>query len=329
MHTLLIPFSGSDRMPKRAIKPTKPFVFGIPHDTILKRAIYPYHLVTTEQVIRLLYRKGTYTTAMTHLKAMRDNKYVQYSFLPTLRGNRPYLHFLGPAGKKALKAEGMDLVTYFEKAELDSLSYGWKMHVLELNDFLIAAATLSKSVPTITLVDWLHDFTIARNPPASLNTHGQVAEVHPDGFVHFTHTLTRDGRERTRHYRFLVELDRGSESEDKIRRKIRDYLTIFEHGGLHTQFNAYTAKGEQAPLIILFPTTTGAQRVAILRKYLRLELKAHKPDIKEDSWINRMFKVASVPPLLSEQPDPKSMFCAPFWTSPYAEPEDKTSLISL
>lgn len=303
----------------------KPFLFGLHHDNILKRAIFPYHLVTPQQVTQLLYSKGTIQTVKGYLTDMYREKLVQRIVLATQIGKRPYAYFLGLKARKILKDEGVTIDTSFELEELQSRSYGWIMHLLELNSFLIAAATLEKSIPAIQLTDWLHDFTLARNPPAAVKRDGTVAEVKPDGFLHFVHTLILAGQEKTRHYRFLVELDRGSESEEKFRKKIRDYWIISEHGELHKRFQAKPTNR----FIVIFPTTAGEKRVELMRHYARTELKALKADIREDSYANIMFQFASIPPLMSEQPEQQALFCAPIWTPPYHESAQKTTLIEL
>jgi hypothetical protein len=306
--------------PKSSQKKQKPFVFNLHHHTILREALYPYHLVTDEQIIKLLFNQGSRSTVKAHLAAMAEQKLTGRIVLPTATGRRPYLNYLGIQGKRVLEREdGYTVTTYYEYSDLQTRSFGWKMHLLELNDFLIAARLLSKSVPEITLADWLHDFTITKNPPSALGKNGERIVIEPDGFLHFIHTLQVAEREKKRHYYLLVELDRGTETLTKIAEKIRGYLYLFETGTLHKHFNAYSPKGEQLPLIIVFPTTDGETRLAALRKCARLELEAYKSDVKASSWINIMFKFASIPPLKKTPLEPKTLFCSPIWQTAIGE----------
>lgn len=155
---------------------------------------------------------------------------TQSMTLPTAKGRRPHVFFLGTLGRKTLRDEDTETPVYFEKAALQTPSYGWLMHLLETNDFMINAATLEKSVPEVHLEEWEHDFAIAKTSPTALNTDGKVAQVHPDGFLHFTITKGIT----TKHARFLVELDRGTESEGKLRKKIRDILILHDREALQT-----------------------------------------------------------------------------------------------
>jgi hypothetical protein len=302
-------------------QPVIPILTGVQYK-IIKDALYPYHLLTARQITRLLYpteKLGNFTTIKTRLKALTDAKYLIAAHLPTAEGVRPYVYALGLNGRKSLSAEGYEITIIFEKNELETRSPGWYFHLLELNDFLISAATLEAREPSLHLSEYLHDFTIHKNPPAAFKKDGKLVQVTPDGFLHFIHTLRVAEQERRRHYRILVELDRGSESEQKIKEKIRSYLVLFEAGNLHAHFKAYNAKGEQQPLMIVFPTTDGESRVEALRDYTRTELKAYKEDVKASSFVNTMFKFASVPALMQPALDPKTLFCAPIWHTPYGD----------
>jgi hypothetical protein len=297
---------GRDYHPRfHPIERKKPFVFTPSHDTILKEAISPYHLLTSEQTTRLLYSSGTLKTVKSYLNAMTDVKLTQSLCLPTARGRRPFLYFLGTAGRKTLRDEGVETSIYFEKADLQTRSYGWLMHLLETNDFLISAAILEKSVPGIHLEEWEHDFAIAKNPPTTLNIDGKTAQVHPDGFLHFT--ISKNGK--TKHARFLLELDRGTESEGKLRRKIRDFLVLHDREALQTRFRGNV-------LTILFATTAGERRVERLRQITREELEAFDKTIGAKSFRNQMFKFAAIPPLMNSPLDPRTLFCEPFWLAP-------------
>src|SRR5690348_4760610 len=107
----------------------KPFHTGV-LDRILKEAIYPYHLLTARQITRLLHptaKLGNLTTIQARLKALTDAKYLTAAHLPTADGVRPYVYCLGQAGRKILRDEGFDIDIYFEKADLQTRSYGWFM----------------------------------------------------------------------------------------------------------------------------------------------------------------------------------------------------------
>jgi len=297
---------GRDYHPRfHLVERKKPFVFTPSHDTILKEAISKYHLLTSEQITRLLYSSGTLKTVKAYLTAMTDVKLTQSLTLPTAKGRRPFVYFLGAAGRKTLREEGVETPVYFEKADLQTRSYGWLMHLLETNDFLISAATLEKAVPGIHLEEWEHDFAIAKTPPTALSTDGKLAQVHPDGFLH--HTITNGST--IKHARFLLELDRGTESEGKLRKKIRDILILHDRQSLQTRFRGNV-------LTILFATTAGERRVTRLRQITREELDAVDKTIGATSYRNQMFKFAAIPPLMQPPLTPMKLFCDPLCLVP-------------
>lgn len=282
-------------------------------DKILKDALAPYYLLTAKQITRLLYptaKLGMYTTIKQRLARLTRAEFLTVAHLPTAEGVRPFVYCLGYNGRKLLKNDGYTTTTFFEKTDLKTRSYGWFMHLLETNDFLIQAAILEKSDPAVFLFDWQHDFAIAANSIATSDQTGKRVEIKPDGFLDFRSTNTRESEQKTKRFCFLVELDRGTERDEKFRQKIRNYLTAHEQEKLTTHFRT-------KQLTIIFPTTAGARRVEKMRYLTRLELG----DTKEDSYRNQMFKFAAVPPLMQQPQDSKTLFCTPAWLAPYGTKE--------
>jgi Replication-relaxation len=304
---------GYQPMPKTQSRSHSPLVLSGVLDKILKEAVYPYHLLTAKQITRLLYpteKLGMHTTIKNRLKQLTDAKYLTAAHLPTADGVRPFVYYLGLQGRKLLKEEGYTIDTFFEKADLQTRSYGWFMHLLETNNFLIQAAILEKAVPSIHLFDWQHDFTIAANPILTTDPKGERVEIKPDGFLDFRYTFGKEAEPRTRRFCFLVELDRGTESDEKFRRKIRYYLIAHEQEKLTPHFHT-------KQLTIIFPTTAGARRVEKMRQLTRRELG----DSKEDSYRNQMFKFTAIPPLMQLPQDSKTLFCTPLWLLSYGTQE--------
>jgi Replication-relaxation len=312
------------QQPTRTAKPrrekTAPFTITGQLDRILQEAIYPYHFLTAPQITRALgYRKGTTTTVQERLKALTDNKYLHSFFLPLAQRQRPFVYCLGLQGKKYLEKQGLDLEVYYEPNQGEQRTYWFLMHTLELNDVLIAAATLEKSAPDVHLFDFRHDFTLKRDPVIALSKQGKQLHIVPDSFLDFRHTLTQDeGIQKTRRYCFLVELDRGTHSDKRFMQKLQDYLTSFEQEKLAAHF-------QTKRLTILFVTTAGARRVEKMRELARKVLKG----VSKDSFTNQMFKFASVPPLMEAPLDPTTIFCSPFWTTAYGEPTERQALMTL
>jgi hypothetical protein len=286
--------------------PIKPSYTGT-LDRILKEAIYPYHLLTARQITRLLYptKPGNLTAVQTRLKALADAKLLNAAHLPTAERVRPYVYFFAQAARKLLQEEGYEINIYFQPSEVETRSPGWYYHLLEVNNFDIAAATLEKFVPTVQISNFLHDFTIAKNPPASIKKDSKIIKINPDSFLQFKYQKG----ERTLYFRFFLELDRGTESRSTIIEKVIAYLTLFQAGILHK----YLDIPSERKLIVLFATTAGEKRVEYLREATRDAFKAYDETISATSYRNQQFFFASIPALMQEQPTPETIFCSPFW----------------
>lgn len=303
-------------MPRRATteQPAKkPFVYRGSHERIIKEALYLYYLLTARQITRLLYpseKLGMFTTVKERLAQLSREKYINSYPLPTSQGQRPLAYLLGLYGERSLAALGYDITMHRKLSEWKEKSYAWQMHLLELNDFLIAAKILEKSESRLYLFDWQHDLTIKANPATALGSKGKTITVSPDGFLDIR---TQAGKRAC----FLVELDRANNSNAKFKKKIQDIITCFDQGKLTAHFNA-------KKLTILFPTTAGERRVEQMRDLTRQALK--ELGITGEVYKTQMFHFAAVPPLTSDQPDPKTLFCSPVWTTPYGDPEEKIAL---
>ena len=284
------------------------------HDKILKNALYPYHFLTATQICRVLgYRLTTITTIRERLKQLTDNKYLHSFYLPLPQKQRPYVYALSMQGRRYLESEGMDVTTYYKPAEQEVRSYGFLMHTLELNEFIILAKLLEAQEPNLSLFDFQHDFTIKKTPITTLDAKGKIIKVIPDAFLDMR---TAAGKRAC----FLVELDRGTEGNEKFRRKIADSITSLQQGTLTKHFLA-------RKLTILYVTTAGHRRVEQMRNLTRLELKAQ--GIAADSYKAQMFKFATLPPLIEEPADPETIFCTPYWLSAYGDPTELETLIDL
>jgi Replication-relaxation len=307
---------GRETMRRTSTRSRKPVLLSGVLDKILREAIYPYHFLTARQITRLLYpteKQGMFTTIKARLKLLTDAKYLTAFHMPTKEGVRPYVYCLGMQGRKYLRAEGMDVFVYYEPEEVEIKTYGFLTHTLELNTFLIAAATIERSIADLRLYDFLHDFIIKSNPATAIDAKGKVAEIAPDGFL--------DLRTSKYRYCFLVEHDRGYQSDSKLRKKFADYLACFKQEKLGQHF------GNTRKISVLFPTSAGVRRVEKMRELARQELKAF--DAKNLSFFNNLFKFTTTPPLMAQPQDSKTLFCSPLWLTAYGKPTDTTALIDL
>ncbi len=287
-------------------------------ERIITSAVYPHHFLTWWQVSRLLgYSQGSRTGVQDMLKSLTDAKYLHSFYLPLPAKQRPFVYALGSNGRKYLRTLEIDTAIYYLPSEQEQKSYSWMMHQLELNDIVISARLLEKQLSTLHLFDWQHDLILKRQPLETLDEKGKPIRVTPDALFDFR--VKREGKKDARFFLWL-EHDRGEESNEKFRKKLRDILRIVEQG-VHTK--RYGAQR----IIIMVTTSAGDRRVEKMRLLARLELGT----VSEDSYKNQMFKFAAVPALMERKPiEPNVLFCdGELWLSPYGDTDNPGRLIDL
>src|SRR6266852_1523835 len=76
------------------------------------RAIYRYHMLKPEQLIRRYYSKGSLTFVKARLKLLTDHGYLEANQQPTTRGRSPFFYTLASKGIRYLKEAGFDVNRY-------------------------------------------------------------------------------------------------------------------------------------------------------------------------------------------------------------------------
>jgi hypothetical protein len=300
------------------------------HDRILE-AIYRYHFMTVEQVTRLLYSRGTISTVRALLNELAVNKYL-LSFhepRPTPVGSTPKIYTLSLQGFNHLKKQGASVPTRFREPDVEELekNYLFLKHNLAVTDFLIAAKVLEKQMPTIQLYGFLHERALKQQPPLTatiekrtpdgeqmIDTDGKVAlstiRLYLDGFLDFR--LRLPDREKPARFCLLLELDRKTESEADIKRKIRGLLIAVKSGECFKRF------GTRNPTVAFVNAVGGEARREQLRAWAEAELKK----TKEPKYWTEMFVFTDMPG--DGIIDCQQLFLSPVWYMPFS---DKPSVL--
>jgi Replication-relaxation len=284
---------------------------------ILLEGFYVYHLLTPEQISRLLYSPGNVNAVTIYLRDLLKYEYVYRFKMPTSQGVRPFIYTLAKEGRKYISEdEELDKDVFYIPDGQEQKNYLRLMHFLELNDFLIDAKLLEKKRSDIELFDMQHDVLLQKEPVLARTSEGEKIKVTPDGILEFRVTDENLKRKRVTVW---VELDRGWHSIRKFKKKIREILTIHETGVDLERFGT-------SRIIYAFPTTAGEKRVEKMRMWTRQEIGS----VDKGSWINRMFCFAAVPALNDHtKVDVETLFCSPVWSMPYGENDECRALIEI
>src|SRR5688572_15509056 len=104
-------------------------------------ALHRYYYLTSRQLCRLLYSRGSLTYIQTKLAKLVRAGYVQRVWMPkrSACGSSPAVYTLARRGLNHLRSLGIDVPSRRHPSEVEGLSYLFLSHTLALNDLLIAA----------------------------------------------------------------------------------------------------------------------------------------------------------------------------------------------
>ncbi|MGD9685352.1 MAG: replication-relaxation family protein [Candidatus Obscuribacterales bacterium] len=284
-----MPVPASNHGPITALKPS---------DEQVLRSLHRFHYLSSRQLCRLAYSRGSLTYAQSKLKKLTDAGYCQRIWVPKRAqyGSAPSVYALARRGINHLRAIGLDLNGRFHPSEKRSLSYLFLNHVLELNDVLISAELLSRAMPQYRLAALRHDQDLKRTPVAVRTKSGGKAAVIPDAWL--------DLRIQERFQVCLaVELDRGTEEQKRWRQKVAN-LIAYAGGPYQEAFGTHS-------LTFAVITTAGDKRLLDLLRWTEAELESMGETSQGD-----LFLFTSLSPAAAESIE---IFLARCWLQPFSQ----------
>jgi hypothetical protein len=246
----LSPPSGKKYQPK-----TTPFIVT-PVRHLLLEAIRQLKLLNAEQLTRRYYKAGSLVTVKNRLTVLTREKYVDYLQLPTTEGNGPYLYFLARNGRDYFQELEEDVKDFYRPGKEKEKHYATLMHLLELNDVVIAAQLFPKFAPAYSLVEFQHDLDLQHEPfyiPVEHSVkalvegviretwHEETLKVIPDALLEFRRTPSRiPGKPFDREGIWLEHNRTGGAK--RFKPKIRAMLEIISSGAYRTLLDVDTLK---------------------------------------------------------------------------------------
>jgi hypothetical protein len=229
----------------------------------------------------------------------------------------PKIFVLGSRGFHRLKGQGFKLPVRYNPPNIAELqkNYLFLYHNLAVTDFLIAAKLLEKKSPAIQLYDFQHERSIKAEGAMSVKVEKRTGQgttpvdsdgkplletikVYPDGFLDFR--ILRPERDKPYRFCLLLEVDRNTESDEDIRRKVRGYLAAVKSGESLKRF------GTKTPTVGFVAARDGEKRRDELRKLVEDELKK----LKESNFFATMFAFTAMP---DRDIDSEVLFLSPAW----------------
>jgi Replication-relaxation len=239
--------------PKRA--PQAPLILTAREEDIV-RAVYAYRFVTAQDITHLLLSRGSLTYARRLLSALcggRDYQERQYLFrfpLPTPSpGSREKVYTLGALGRECVKHAGFPVDWYYRPGKAGRLSRSSLLHHLVLTRFVCAAHAWGRPQPGhgYALGEARLCYELSRNPLRTATHAGGeratgLAAI-PDAWLLFERLS--DGA----YFPILVEIDRGSEYQERFKAHVRARIEFIRSGDYARVFDT--------PAVIIAYVTTG------------------------------------------------------------------------
>src|SRR5579864_5157213 len=159
-------------------------------DSKILLALYRLHYLTVDQIREYLgIRKTSQTWLREKVRRLSLIGFLHTQFLPrkTPVGRLPIVYSLAAKGIRCLESQGLEVLTRWTPKE-DEKSFIYLDHVLRLNDVIIAASSLERQVPGVSLAEFRHDRVLKHYPVKVTYTEKEKTKtsfVVPDGWLDF------------------------------------------------------------------------------------------------------------------------------------------------
>ncbi len=218
-------------------------------DRQIIEAVHRFRVLRQDQVQSLFF--GGKSTAQRALARLYDHGFLERKFVPVIYGRSPTLYVLDRRGAELLRAErGYDeLVWYPSSRELKS---DFLEHTCAINDVRVAV-TVAAREQGYDLFTWQSEADMKSDyDRVSLRTSSgktQIMPIVPDSYFALA---TPRGRTH-----FFLEVDRGTETSERFKTKVRAFLAYYTSGGYERRFGTRSLR--------VLTVVPGARRLANLK----------------------------------------------------------------
>ena len=276
-----------------------------PVDDRILRAFLQYGYLTPDQITRLYYSKGSRTSVYAKLKKLKDAGYLERLALPrpTAKGTVPaVVYLLSRKGRQYLDEIGLSVPHPLYLSRAKEHTYLFIAHTSAVNDFLISAELLARTVPHIELAEMIHERVLQARPSKVEITVGsqksrQTVTIVPDAWLDFRIR----GEQGTSQSCLTLELDRGTMDKTRWQRKVQG-LVAWAKGPYRTEF-------QTTSLTIAVVATPGQRRADALRSWTKELLEQ-----VGEQRLAGLFLVAGVDP---KDVAPQELFLSPLFSQPF------------
>jgi hypothetical protein len=222
----------------RRIEQPKPMRFT-QRDLEIVEAVARYRVLRQDQLQRLFFQTRSATQRV--LVRLYDHGFLERQFLPVLYGRSPTLYVLDRGGAALLRAQGRG-EAFVQNASRRALKHEFLEHTLAINDFRISVVLASRRTG-YALVTWRSEGQLKAEFKRVERTGIRTVSLIPDSYFALD---TPHGQAH-----FFVEVDRGTETSERFKAKVRAYIAY------HTSGEFERLYGTRSLRVL---TTTSSQR---------------------------------------------------------------------
>jgi Replication-relaxation len=226
-----------------------------PTEEEILKTMSTYRYMTALDVAYSLFSPTSLTyvrSILTRLSGGEDYKERQclYRFpWPTGKAGNPERIFtLGAAGREIVQNLGIPVTWYYRPSKTGRLNSSYLAHQLLVTRFIICACRFTNQHPDYSLADVRLSYELEKQVP---KREGET--VVPDAWLHFERVADSVG------FPILLEIDRGSEYQERFKNHVRGRLEFIRSGDYARVF------GTQA-VVIAYATTGRIQEHADTRR---------------------------------------------------------------
>lgn len=200
-------------------------------DVDIIEAVHLYRILRQDQIQMLFF--NTKNAAQRALARLYDHAFLERKFLPVLYGRSPTLYVLDKRGADLLRSERgyEDLVWYSTNKDLKT---DFIEHTAALNDFRLSVV-VSARLQGLELITWASESQLKADYDRVRIAHlRRSVSVIPDGYFVLA---TPHGKAH-----FFVEVDRGTETLQRFKQKVRAYVAYHESGGYEQRYGTQSLR---------------------------------------------------------------------------------------
>src|SRR4051794_8752296 len=267
-------------------------------DQEILKAVHFYRYMTVQDVTYLMFSE----TSISHVREIlsclcgkadkADNQYLYRFRLPKIsEGNAERVYVLGARGREFLTNNTPLVVNWYASpARMATLNYNALLHSLSLTRVLVAAHYWSKQQDVYKVIGEKISYELANRPGKN------ERDIIPDGW------LLLERQDKTRGS-VLLEIDRGTEYQERFKQHIASRLEFVRSGKYEEQFGV---KHVSIAYVNVFGH--GSQRQSMLQ-WTREVLQ----ELGRENW-GSIFKFTNVE---LEEIYMANLFEKPVWYSPF------------